>query len=141
MTWYQFKYEIKNPVADDGDQGSAQISDDQEHEDAGEQHAPDHDELILSGSPLYQSHHCVGQPEHVGYVQHLLVCALHKARKEPVTTLIHTHLSGSVSLATPLLTHQSVKRVSQPDNWDVGANQQTHPDKRRPEPKPGRPSP
>lgn len=87
MTWYQFKYEIKKPVADDGDQrpvvdvqGSAQISDDQEHEDAGEQHAPDHDELILSGSPLYQSHHCVGQPEHVGYVQHLLVCALHKAR-------------------------------------------------------------
>lgn len=72
--------------------GSAQISDDQEHEDAGEQHAPDHDELILSGSPLYQPHHCVGQPQHVGYVQHLLVCALHKAQREPMTTLVHSFI-------------------------------------------------
>lgn len=101
-----FKYEIKNPVADGdqrtaaGVQGSAQISDDQEHEDAGEQHAPDHDELILSGSPLYQSHHCVGQPEHVGHVQHLLVCALREAQREP--TLIHTHLSGNTLADAPV---------------------------------------
>lgn len=42
--------------------GSAQISDYQEHEDTGEQHASDHDELILSGSPFYQPHHRVGEP-------------------------------------------------------------------------------
>lgn len=52
---------------------SAQVSDDQEHEDAGEQHSPDHDELVLGGSPLDQPHHCVGQPQHVGHIQHLLV--------------------------------------------------------------------
>lgn len=43
-------------------QGSAQVSDNQEHEDAGQQHTPDHDELILSGSSLYESHHCVREP-------------------------------------------------------------------------------
>lgn len=41
---------------------SAQVSDYQEHEDAGQQHASNHDELILGGSPFYQSHHCVRQP-------------------------------------------------------------------------------
>lgn len=38
---------------------SAQVSDYQEHEDAGQQHASNHDELILGGSPFYKSHHCV----------------------------------------------------------------------------------
>lgn len=52
---------------------SAQVSDYQEHEDAGQQHASDHDELILGGSPFYKSHHCVGQPQHVGHIQHLLM--------------------------------------------------------------------
>lgn len=52
---------------------STQVSDHQEHEDAGEQHSPDHDELVLGGSPLDQSHHRVGQPQHVGHIQHLLV--------------------------------------------------------------------
>lgn len=41
---------------------SAQVSDDQEHEDAGQQHASNHDELILGSSPFYESHHRVGQP-------------------------------------------------------------------------------
>lgn len=65
-------------------QGSAQISDYQEHEDAGQQHASDHDELILSGSSFYESHHCVGEAEHVGHIQHLLVCPLHKAKIKPI---------------------------------------------------------
>lgn len=55
---------------------SAQVSDYQEHEDAGQQHSSDHDELVLGGSPLYQSHHCIGQPQHVGHIQHLLMCPL-----------------------------------------------------------------
>lgn len=63
--------------------GSAQISDHQEHEDTGEQHASDHDELILSGSSFDQSHHRVGEPEHVGHVQHLLVCPLRGAKINP----------------------------------------------------------
>ena len=41
---------------------SAQVSDYQEHEDTGQQHASNHDELILGGSPFYESHHRVGQP-------------------------------------------------------------------------------
>lgn len=40
---------------------SAQVSDHQEHEDAGQQHASDHDELILGGSSFDQSHHCIRQ--------------------------------------------------------------------------------
>ena len=64
---------------------SAQVSDDQEHEDAGQQHASDHDELILGGSPFYQSHHRVGQPQHVGHIQHLLMGALCGA--QAVTTM------------------------------------------------------
>lgn len=59
---------------------SAQVPDHQEHEDAGEQHASDHDELVLGGSPLDQPHHCVGQPQHVGHVQHLLVRPLQRSR-------------------------------------------------------------
>lgn len=55
---------------------SAQVPDDQEHEDAGQQHAADHDELVLRGSPLDQPHHRVGQAQHVGHVQHLLMGAL-----------------------------------------------------------------
>lgn len=52
---------------------SAQVADHQEHEDAGEQHASDHDELVLGSSSLDQPHHRVGQAQHVGNVQHLLV--------------------------------------------------------------------
>lgn len=59
---------------------SAQVPDHQEHEDTGEQHASDHDELVLGGSPLDQPHHRVGQPQHVGHVQHLLVCPLQRSR-------------------------------------------------------------
>ena len=55
---------------------SAEVSDDQEDDDTGEQHASDHDELILRGPPLDQPHHRVGQPQHVGHVQHLLMGAL-----------------------------------------------------------------
>lgn len=40
---------------------SAQVSDHQEHEDTGQQHASDHDELILGGSSFDQSHHCIRQ--------------------------------------------------------------------------------
>lgn len=32
---------------------SAEVSNDQEHENTGRQHPSDHDELVLSGSPLY----------------------------------------------------------------------------------------
>lgn len=56
--------------------GSAQISDHQEHEDAGQQHASDHDELILCGPPLYEPHHSVREPQHVGHIQHLLMGSL-----------------------------------------------------------------
>lgn len=62
---------------------SAQVSDDQEHEDAGQQHASNHDELILGRSPFYQSHHCVRQPQHVSHVQHLLMGPLCGAETEP----------------------------------------------------------
>lgn len=55
---------------------SAQVTDHQEHEDAGEQHASDHDELVLGSSSLDQPHHRVGQAQHVGHVQHLLVRSL-----------------------------------------------------------------
>lgn len=41
---------------------SGKVSDYQEHEDTGEQHASNHDEFILSGSPLYYSHDCVRKP-------------------------------------------------------------------------------
>jgi len=56
--------------------GSAEVSDDQEDDEAGDHHAPDHDELVLGGPPLDQPHHRVGEPQHVGHVQHLLVGAL-----------------------------------------------------------------
>lgn len=40
---------------------SAQVSDDQEHEGASQQHPSNHDELVLSGSPFYESHDRVRQ--------------------------------------------------------------------------------
>lgn len=72
-----------------GRAGSAEVSDHQEHEDAGQQHAADHDELILRGPSLDESHHRVGQAQHVGHVQHLLVGPLQTAHTatQGVTTL------------------------------------------------------
>lgn len=61
------------------DDWSAQVSDHQEHENTGQQHPTDHDEFVLGRSPFYQSHHCVGQPQHVGHVQHLLMGPLCRA--------------------------------------------------------------
>lgn len=70
-----------------GGGGSAQVSDYQEHEDAGQQHASDHDELILGGSSFYESHHCVGQTQHVGHIQHLLMGPL---CRDKTATLVST---------------------------------------------------
>lgn len=67
---------------------STQVSDHQEHEDAGEQHSSDHDELVLGGSPLDQSHHRVGQPQHVGHIQHLLVRPLQRSRDTAAAPLV-----------------------------------------------------
>lgn len=142
---------------------SAQVSDDQEHEDAGQQHASDHDELILGRSPFYQPHHCVRQPQHVGHVQHLLVGPLCGAETDvnsedhvwdeaatTMTTQAVLESSDITWLYLSKLIHLILKDVKcQRPRWratpsEVSHGQttgQTHPDKRRPEAKPGRPSP
>lgn len=71
-------------------EGSGQVSDDEEHEDAGQEHSSDHDELVLGGSSLDQSHHCVRQAQHVGHVQHLLVGSLWRHRRTYVNSEPHT---------------------------------------------------
>lgn len=60
---------------------SAQVSDDQEHEDAGQQHPSNHDELILGGSSLDEPHHRVREAQHVCNIQHLLMCPLWSQKK------------------------------------------------------------
>lgn len=69
---------------------SAQVSDDQEHKDAGQQHPSDHDELILGGSSFDEPHHRVRQAQHVGNIQHLLMCPLwSQTTVKPVTSSSH----------------------------------------------------
>lgn len=55
---------------------SCEVLHDKEHDEAGQGHAPQHEELVLEGALLDQPHHRVGQPQHVGNVQDLLVSAL-----------------------------------------------------------------
>lgn len=59
---------------------SAQISDDQEHDEAGQQHPANHDELVLRGSSLDEPHDGVGEAQHVGHIQHLLVSSLRRSQ-------------------------------------------------------------
>lgn len=61
---------------------SAQVLDHQEHDHTGEQHPSNHDELILGGPLLDQPHHRVGQTQHVGHIQHLLVGPLDLRKTE-----------------------------------------------------------
>lgn len=61
---------------------SAQVLDHQEHDHTGEQHPSNHDELILGGPLLDQPHHRVGQTQHVGHIQHLLMAPLDLGKTE-----------------------------------------------------------
>lgn len=53
-----------------------------EHDDTGEEHAPDHEVLVLEGPLLNQPHHRVGQAQHVGDVQDLLLGPLGQTEGE-----------------------------------------------------------
>lgn len=133
----------------------AEVPDNQEHEDAGEQHASDHDELVLGGSPLNQPHHCVGQPQHVGHIQHLLVRPLQRRRDR--VALVHPEAKtcmqadwessgsdgrcrkyclGGLWQKTPLLTHRFPMSLSLARPLELCERVGWHPDK-----SPGRPPP
>lgn len=61
--------------------GSGQVLHHKEHDHTGEQHPTDHEVLVLESSLLDEPHHCVGQAEHIGNVEELLLGPLGQTRR------------------------------------------------------------
>lgn len=56
--------------------GSRQVLHHEEHDHTGDDHPPDHEVLVLESPLLNEPHHRVGQAQHVGNVQDLLLSPL-----------------------------------------------------------------
>lgn len=122
---------------------SAQVSDDQEHKDAGQQHPSDHDELILGGSSFYKPHHRIRETQHVGNIQHLLMCPLW-SKKVPQQQQLHDDQHNRTILCSLSALIHLILGVCRGPPWRatpsevshdgdcraVNADQQSHPDKK-----------
>lgn len=62
-----------SPVEPLGPAGSGQVLHREEHDHTGEQHPTDHEVLVLESPLLNEPHHRVGQAQHVGDVEDLLL--------------------------------------------------------------------
>lgn len=93
---------------------SCQVLHNEEHDEAGDGHPPQHEELVLEGTFLNQPHHRVGQAQHVGNVQDLLVSALRTTTQQRHN---HPHalsllIPQSKSVSSWILIHRT--SLSQP---------------------------
>lgn len=79
--------------------GSGQVLHHKEHDHTGEQHPTDHEVLVLESSLLDEPHHCVGQAEHIGDVEDLLLGPLGQTRRGRKTK-INSFYQGWVNVIT-----------------------------------------
>lgn len=78
--------------------GSRQVLHHEEHDHTGDDHPPDHEVLVLESPLLNEPHHRVGQAQHVGNVQDLLLSPLGQTRRERETKINALCKGGSMSV-------------------------------------------
>lgn len=90
--------------------GSCQVLHHEEHDHTGEQHPTDHEVLVLESPLLNEPHHCVGQAQHVGNVEDLLLSPLEQRGRERKTINLFLPRSGTLPICSLLVTPDVYKK-------------------------------